>query len=148
VTDSNWYTGNAADENLDYRGWLLGHFIDPADGAIRKTEALEIKWGIHPIGQKRAEWTVGEQRSTLVILVSGRFRMNLSVTSVTLERPGDYLIWGPGIDHSWQAEEDTTVITVRWPSIPLDPTVARGQPGHEAPAYARAASPRSSGGSQ
>jgi hypothetical protein len=97
VAHSNWYKGNAADENADYRGWLLGHFIDPADGGVRKTEALEIKWGIHPAGQKRPEWTVGEQRSTLVILVSGRFRIDLSVGSVTLERPGDYLTWGQAL---------------------------------------------------
>jgi D-lyxose ketol-isomerase len=117
VTECNWYKGNAADENADYRGWLLGHFIDAADGGVRKTEALEVKWGIHTVGQKRLEWTVREERSTLVILISGRFRVDLSVVSLTLERPGDYLTWGPGIDHSWQAEEDSTVITVRWPSL-------------------------------
>src|SRR2546427_161524 len=34
-----------------------------------------------------------------------------------LERPGDYVVWGPGIDHIWQAEADSVVITVRWPSL-------------------------------
>jgi quercetin dioxygenase-like cupin family protein len=36
--------------------------------------------------------------------------------SVTLQRQGDYVVWGKGTDHSWQAEDDSTVITVRWPS--------------------------------
>jgi quercetin dioxygenase-like cupin family protein len=62
--------------------------------------------------------TTGEQRSTLVLLVSGKFRIDLTVGNVTLERQGDYITWGPGIDHSWQAEQDSTVITVRWPSTP------------------------------
>jgi len=53
-----------------------------------------------------------------LILVRGRFRLDLSVASTTLEKEGDYAVWGPGIDHSWQAEEDSVVITVRWPSIP------------------------------
>ncbi|SOD71201.1 hypothetical protein SAMN05892883_0766 [Jatrophihabitans sp. GAS493] len=39
------------------------------------------------------------------------------VGSTTLARQGDYATWGPGIDHSWQAEEDTVVVTVRWPSL-------------------------------
>jgi hypothetical protein len=114
----NWHSGNATDESDDYRGWLVGHFIDPSQGKVRKTTNLEVKWGIHPAGQQRPERTDGEQRSTLVILVSGTFRVDLSVGSVTLARQGDYLTWGPGIDHSWQAEDDSVVIAVRWPSIP------------------------------
>jgi hypothetical protein len=27
-------------------------------------------------------------------------------------------MWGAGTDHSWRAEEDSVVITVRWPSVP------------------------------
>ena len=114
----NWHSGNATDESTDYRGWLVGHFIEPTHGAVRRTTNLEVKWGIHPAGQQRAEWTEGEERSTLVILVSGKFHVDLSVGSVTLARQGDYLTWGPGIEHSWQAEDDSVVITVRWPSIP------------------------------
>ena len=28
----NWYRGNAAEDGRETRGWLLGHFIDPAQG--------------------------------------------------------------------------------------------------------------------
>ncbi|MEZ0071452.1 signal peptidase I [Planotetraspora sp. GP83] len=114
----NWYTGNATDDADQHRGWLLGHFIDPSRGAVRRTEALEIKWGIHPKGQQRPEWVSDDQRTALLLLVQGCFRLDLSVGSITLERQGDYVVWGPGIDHSWQAEEDSVVITVRWPSVP------------------------------
>jgi quercetin dioxygenase-like cupin family protein len=115
---NNWHMGNAADEESDYRGWVIGHFIDSADAAIRQTSDVEVKWGIHPAGQERAEWTTGEKRTTLILLVTGKFHVDLSVGSVVLARQGDYLSWGPGIEHSWHAEEDSVVITIRWPSIP------------------------------
>jgi quercetin dioxygenase-like cupin family protein len=111
----NWHVGNANDDE-GTRGWLLGHFIDPAE-SVRSTGALEVKWGVHPAGQQRPEWSVDERRSTLVLLVSGRFRVDLTVGTVLLERQGDYAVWGPGIDHWWQAEEDSIVVTVRWPSL-------------------------------
>jgi quercetin dioxygenase-like cupin family protein len=114
----NWYAGNAGDDAEKHRGWLLGHFIEPDGALVRSTEALEIKWGTHPAGQQREGWTSGEDRSTLVILVSGRFRVDLAVGTTTLARQGDYITWGPGIDHSWQAERDSVVLTIRWPSKP------------------------------
>ena len=114
---TSWHTGNAYDEADRHRGWILGHFISPKD-LVRTTGDLEVKWGVHPAGQKRDNWTEGETRSTLLLLISGRFRLHLATGSTTLARQGDYVTWGPGIDHSWQAEEDSTVVTIRWPSIP------------------------------
>jgi quercetin dioxygenase-like cupin family protein len=97
------------------------HFVDPSlGGAVRSTEVLEIKWGVHPAGQERPEWTSGERRTTLVLLVNGRFRIDLTVGRTTLVRQGDYVVWGSGIDHSWRAEEDSIVVTVRWPSLASD----------------------------
>lgn len=110
----NWYTGNANADAGEHRGWLLGHCIP---NSPRRSQAVEVKWGVHPAGQRRPEWVTGEERTTLVILISGRFRVDLSTGSVLLERQGDYLVWGPGIDHTWHAEEDSVVITVRWPSL-------------------------------
>jgi hypothetical protein len=112
----DWYVGNAHTDAQDHRGWLIGHFLNEADG-VRASRAVEVKWGIHPAGEGRDTWVTGEQRTTLLLLVSGRFRVDLSVGSFTLENEGDYALWGPGIDHCWQAEKDTVVITVRWPSV-------------------------------
>jgi hypothetical protein len=114
----NWYPGNANDDAGEYRGWLLGHFIDAADPGPRATEALEVKWGIHPAGDTRSGWTAGDERTTMILLVEGQFRLDLTVGSTTLKRQGDYVVWGPGIDHSWHAEQDSIVITIRWPSMP------------------------------
>ncbi len=113
---SNWHRGNAAEDGRETRGWLLGHFIDPAEG-IRSTKDVELKWGIHPAGEKRPEWTADDQRTTLVLLVAGHFVVHLTEGTVTMTRQGDYVVWGQGIDHSWEAVSDSVVLTVRWPSL-------------------------------
>ena len=108
-----WRFGNAA-EDRDDRGWLLGHFVSPPD--VRHSKDVEVKWGTHPVGEKRAEWTSDDQRTTLLLLVHGEFRIDLTEGSRVLSSQGDYALWGPGIDHSWEALADWVVITVRWPS--------------------------------
>jgi hypothetical protein len=97
------------------RGWLLGHFR-PADDA-RHSGDVEIKWGVHAKGETRERWVVGERRSALLVLISGRFRVDLPGQSVVLAEQGDYVVWRQGVDHSWQAEEESVVLTVRWPSL-------------------------------
>ena len=113
---ANWYQGNATEDGAATRGWLIGHFLDCSAG-VRATEDVEIKWGVHPAGEKRAAWTEEDQRTTVLILVSGNFVVKLSEGTAELTRQGDYVMWGPGIDHSWEAKEDSVVITVRWPSL-------------------------------
>lgn len=112
---NNWYHGNAAEDGRDTRGWVLGHFIDPSEG-VRSTKDVEVKWGIHSAGEKRPEWTSDDQRTTMLLLVQGNFRVDLTEGRATLSEQGDYAVWGPGIDHAWEAITDSVVITVRWPS--------------------------------
>jgi quercetin dioxygenase-like cupin family protein len=114
LVGANWYSGNANDDAPQNRGWLLGHFMPPSD--VRSTKNVEVKWGVHPPGDKRAEWTQDDARTTLLLMVSGKFRIDLTEGSVVMERQGDYVTWGPGIDHSWEALDASVVITVRWPS--------------------------------
>jgi hypothetical protein len=111
----NVYVGNAAADAPARRGWLLGHFMAVAD--IRHSSDVEVKWGVHPRGDQRAQWVTGEQRTAMIVLVSGRFRIELPGRAVVLASQGDYLVFG-GVDHSWQAEEDSVVLVVRWPSVP------------------------------
>lgn len=109
------YVGNAAADAPGNRGWLLGHFRPPDD--VRHSAAVEIKWGVHPRGDRRAQWVSGEQRTAMIVLVSGRFRVELPGRCVLLAQQGDYVVFD-GVDHSWRAEEDSVVLAVRWPSIP------------------------------
>jgi hypothetical protein len=112
----NWYVGNARTDGRNRRGWLIGHFLGEEDG-IRLSKDVEIKWGIHLAGEQRKSWQDAENRTTVIVLIEGYFRINLSVDSFVLREQGDYAMWGPGIGHSWQAEEDSIVLTIRWPSI-------------------------------
>jgi quercetin dioxygenase-like cupin family protein len=110
-----WAAGNANDDTSETRGWLIGHFIDPSQG-VRSTKDVEVKWAKHPEGDKRPEWTSDDRRTTLVLLISGEFRVDVTGGATTMNRQGDYVMWGPGIDHSWEAIADSVVMTVRWPS--------------------------------
>jgi hypothetical protein len=94
------YVGNAAVDAPIDRGWLLGHF-KPA-GDVRHSGDVEIKWGMHQPGDRRAQWVTGERRTALLVL---------------LTKQGDYVVFH-GIGHSWEAEEESVLLTVRWPSIP------------------------------
>lgn len=59
----------------------------------------------------------GDVRTTVLMLVSGRFEIELDRISHMLRESGDYATWGPGVSHIWEAHEDTVIITVRWPSV-------------------------------
>ncbi|MDA8039776.1 MAG: signal peptidase I [Actinomycetota bacterium] len=108
------HTGNAGADGAARRGWLVGHFLPPED--LRRSDDVEIKWGVHRAGDERVGRQGAEHRTTVVLLVAGRFELHLDTGSVVLERQGDYAMWGPGIAHSWRAEEDSVVLTIRWPS--------------------------------
>ncbi len=114
MSAGSWYIGNATRDGEEHRGWIVGHFMNVGD--IRQSGGVEIKWGVHASGEERADWQADETRTTALLLVKGRFRVNLSADSLVLDQEGDYAMWGPGIGHSWRAEEDSVVITVRWPS--------------------------------
>ncbi len=109
------YVGNASVDAPRDRGWLLGHFRPPGDA--RHSTDVEIKWGMHQPGERRAQWVTGERRTALLMLISGRFRVELPGRDVLLAKQGDYVVFH-GIGHSWQAEEESILLTVRWPSVP------------------------------
>ncbi|GAA0426262.1 hypothetical protein Aca07nite_32210 [Actinoplanes capillaceus] len=113
---SEIYVGNADPDALADRGWLLGHF--KPEGDPRHSTDVEIKWGRHPRGDRRAEWVRGEERTALLVLISGCFHMEFPERTVVLDKQGDYVVWPRGVDHSWFAAEESVVLTVRWPSVP------------------------------
>ena len=110
------YVGSADLDAPQERGWLVGYF-QPGDDP-RHSPEVEVKWGRHPAGDRRAEWVRGEDRTAILFLISGRFTLEFPERRVTLARPGDYVLWGRGVDHSWHSEEESIVLTVRWPSLP------------------------------
>jgi hypothetical protein len=113
--------GNAARDAEPFRGWLVGHFAPP-DLGLRSTDAVEVKWAIHPLGETRSAWAANTEATTLSILVSGSIRIFFATgQEALLAEQGDYVLWPPGLAHRWQIEQDETVVlTVRWPSLAGD----------------------------
>lgn len=107
-------TGNAYD-NEATRGWFVGSFLDESRG-LRRRDDIELKWAIHPAGEKRSGWVTGEIRTTIAILISGKWEMEFRGRTIILQKQGDYVMWGRGTDHKWRTLEDTTLLTIRWPS--------------------------------
>ena len=111
--------GNAGAEGASRGGWFSGHFITPVDDP-RSISILEVKWGVHKAGDCRTEWAVNTEATTLSILVKGRFRLQFPEQEILLSCEGDYALWLPGVSHYWSALEDSTIVTVRWPSLSGD----------------------------
>jgi len=112
------HTGNAARDGGPFAGWFVGHFIPPALGA-RSTEAVEVKWGTHRVGETRADWGASASATSLSLLVRGCIRLFFDGgEEALLAEPGDYALWPPGLAHRWRIEQDDTIVlTVRWPSV-------------------------------
>ena len=111
--------GNAHVEGANRWGWFLGHFVTPTDD-LRSTPILEVKWAVHKAGDGRSQWAMNAEATTLSILIRGRFRLHFLEQEFLLSREGDYLLWSVGVPHCWSAESDSTILTVRWPSISGD----------------------------
>jgi hypothetical protein len=117
LLSSELVIGNAARDADPYRGWFIGHFIPPELGP-RSTEDVEVKWGTHALGETRSAWAAAEKAMSLSLLVRGTIRLFFADgQQALLADPGDYALWPPGLAHRWQIEQqDTIVLTVRWPS--------------------------------
>lgn len=113
----NIASGNAADASKDTRGWFLGQFMPGASNPHRSSD-LEVKWFTHAKGEERAQWSPASPVRTLNILVRGHFILRFPDREVALEKEGDYVLFGPGVAHSFRSAEESLVLTVRWPSIP------------------------------
>ena len=107
-------------------GWFVGHFF--GDDPIRQTNDVAVKWGIHPAGQSNGKLSAYRTATTISVLVRGRFRLTFkhrdNEEQVLLQHEGDYIIFNPGVYHTWIAEADTVIMSVRWPSVgPADQVV-------------------------
>lgn len=111
-------TGNAALVSKNTRGWFLGHFISGENNPLRNS-GVEVKWFTHAKGETRPEWSPANRVRTLNVLIRGRFVLLFPDHEVLLENEGDFVLFGPDIAHSFRSEDESLVMTVRWPSIPV-----------------------------
>lgn len=110
-------SGNVSEASAKTRGWFLGHFMPGAENPLR-SEAVELKWWTHAKGETRPEMAPGNPVRTLNVLIRGRFVLVFPDQEVLLEKEGDFVLFGPGMPHSYRSVEESLVLTVRWPSLP------------------------------
>jgi hypothetical protein len=125
-------TGNASEAGAASRGWFVGDLAAwatsrgemPEANTPRQSTALEVKWLVHPPGDRRAAWADRDRSFALSVLVAGEMQLEFrSVagiqSSVRLARPADYVLWhGPTYSHVWSTDSGCTILTIRWPVTP------------------------------
>lgn len=104
------YAGNANKDAAD-RGWFLGPF-KPVESPL-SSKAVEIKWATHPPNDGKPVKPDGPGM-TITILIEGEFKMIFPEEEFVLRRPGDFVVWGPGDSHGWEAVKQSLMLTVRW----------------------------------
>jgi hypothetical protein len=109
-------SGNAFGASKDTRGWFVGHFMAGEANPLRTSE-LELKWYTHAEGEKRSEWAPGSPVKTLNLLVRGHFVLLFPDREIALAKEGDFVLFGPGVPHSFHSVQESLVLTVRWPSL-------------------------------
>src|SRR5690348_156564 len=114
------YFGNAIADQVRRSGWFIGQFVPPALGLRHQTD-VEIKWGVHPDGERRSHAWASSHATTISILIHGHLRVSFhsadTPRTVSLKQEGDYVIFEPDTVHSWEAVGDTLVVSIRFPSI-------------------------------
>lgn len=114
--------GNAEHDGVDTKRWFIGNFIPIHTG--RTFHSIEIKWSVNQRGDTNGEIASNTVAHTVAVLVQGAQRFEFAKGNVTLIRPGDYVLWRPGVQHTWTALRHSTVIVVRWPSRKHDQTIS------------------------
>ena len=122
VGDKQFYFGNAEADQVRGSGWFVGQFV-PVELGLRHQTDVELKWGIHPDGEKRlVPWANGNG-TTISVLIEGSLKMTFHIEGaqrdVTLRTKGDYVAFGPQVVHSWEAVGHTIVLSVRFPSVEI-----------------------------
>jgi hypothetical protein len=119
-TKRPFYFGNAKADQVRCSGWFVGQFV-PAELGLRRQTDVELKWGIHPDGERRSRPWANQNATTIAVLIEGGLRVTFHIDGteqeVTLQTKGDYIVFGPEVVHTWEAVGDTVVLSVRFPSV-------------------------------
>jgi hypothetical protein len=113
--------GNARQHAMEFSAWFVGGFLD-GEAGLRCSNDVEIKWGEHVAGEEKRLAGTNRTATSLALLVSGSFLVQFPKDGreILLDNRGDYVLYGPGVPHTWRAVRDSVVLTIRWPSLPDD----------------------------
>src|SRR5437016_14455043 len=68
VDQASFYFGNAPADQVRGSGWFIGQFVPPELGLRRQTD-VEVKWGLHPDGEKRSRTWANRNGTTISVLI-------------------------------------------------------------------------------
>jgi cupin superfamily acireductone dioxygenase involved in methionine salvage len=126
-------TGNTKKDGTEFSFWFVGQIekwckekdmpFDAKRYGLRNTGDIEIKWGIYKKGELRNVWASSSEKTAMSILVRGDFTFifrNIAnheeQKEVRLLNEGDYVIWREDVEHTWRMDEDSEILTLRWPT--------------------------------
>ncbi len=75
--------------------------------------------------------------NSMAVLIQGKMQVEFRDTNLTLSRFGDYVLWEPGVPHSWTALEITILFTARSPSLPNGQIITASFKVFEVPTFRR-----------
>jgi hypothetical protein len=121
-----WYVCDETPKN----GWIIGH---TASSPLRlmgqdvSANRLAVKWYEHDPDEPEALGRgkpLSEGRSISILTnAGGRFQVKFwkgnpaECLTVLLTNQGDFVVWGPGINHEWRCLARATIMTVRWTPV-------------------------------
>jgi hypothetical protein len=111
---TNWVVG-------DHGGIPLESLRLVRHGGPAGVEGLALKWFAHA-PEDPPEWGQGKPISsgrTLSLLAGAGafelwFRRGGQEAGVVLDEPGDFALWGAGLEHGWRVLRASLVVTLRW----------------------------------
>jgi len=120
-TKQTVYFGNAKADQVRSNGWLVGQFV-PAELGLRHQTDVELKWGIHPDGDKRSEPWANQNGTTISLLVQGSLESDVPYRRRTggglrFGQRAITLHSGPRSSTLGKPVGDTIVLSVRFPSV-------------------------------
>src|SRR5216683_7708007 len=74
----SFYFGNAVADQVRGSGWFVGQFV-AAELGLRHQTDVEVKWGIHPDGEKRSHAWASEHATTISVLIRGCLKVTFDV---------------------------------------------------------------------
>jgi hypothetical protein len=117
---TNWIIGDRAPETS-----LRFIRQDKPGAEAQNAKNISLKYFIHkpndPPGWGERKPT-SKGRTISILAGSGVFELTFKNEGaeeykVLLDQPGDFVIWGDGVEHSWKPISTSTIITMRW--VPL-----------------------------
>jgi hypothetical protein len=126
-------TGNAKTDGSEFHFWFVGQIdkwckknnisFDEERFDLRNTGDIEIKWGIYKKGDVRDVWATCSDKIAMSILIRGDFTFFFrdvddegNQREVRLLNEGDYVIWRENVEHTWEMDKDSEILTLRWTS--------------------------------